>query len=300
MVSRLFVVVAVLCVGVARAVAQDDIVRARELYAAASYEEALDLLDNVQARTPGFAPPDIQQYRAFCLLALQRNDEAKQAIEMVYTADPMFRLDETATSPRVQATFREIRRNVLPSLAQRGYTSAKAAFDKKDPKATAAFDRVLALLDDPDMAGQALPDFRTVVTAFRDLSAVMAAPPTAPPAPATTPGNAPATSAAAKAAPAPPPAVVVPAVSITRPMPQWVPLNSADAREVFEGQVEVSIDAQGNVTAATISTPIYPMYDQQLVAYARRWKFAPATRNGTPIASIQVVPIRLQAQQPRQ
>jgi TonB family protein len=94
--------------------------------------------------------------------------------------------------------------------------------------------------------------------------------------------------------------VVVPAVSITRAMPPWVPLSAADARAVFEGQVEVAIDAKGNVTAAAIAAPIYPMYDQQLLAYAKRWKFTPATRNGVPIASIQVVPIRLQTQQGRQ
>ena len=357
MMSRGLVVVALLCLAAAPVKAQDDFLRAKELYASASYEEALSLLDGLQQRTVGFVAPDVQQYRAFCLLALQRNDEAKQAIEQLFTADPMFRLDETATSPRVQTTFREIRRNVLPSLAQRSYTTAKAAFDKKDPKAAAAFDRVLALLDDPDMEGQALPDFRTVVAAFRDLSATIAAPPpparaatpaapSAPPAatpaaasvapaatptaastppaaatpPATTPpaaatappattsaaggatasGTATAAPAAARTAPAPASSVVVPAVSISRPMPPWVPRTSADAREIFEGEVEVAIDAQGNVTSASLSTPIYPVYDQQLLAYAKRWKFSPAMRNGQPIASIQLVPIRLQAGQPRE
>lgn len=345
------------------AAAQDEMSRAKELYASASYEEALSLLDGLGTGDPEKLPLEAQQFRAFCLLALQRTDEAKRAIEGIYSTDPMFRLDETQASPRVQATFRDIRRAVLPAVVQRRYADAKAAYDRKDPTAAEQFDRVLALLDDPDMEGQAMPDFRTIVGAFRDLSrATAAAAPTPPPAPVpapsampaappvttggasasgarvppaagrsaspTTTSRPPATGNSAPAAtnagtatptastgstgavvppaasgrtaapdPATPSSVLIPAVAVTRPMPPWVPARPADAREIFSGEIELAIDDKGNVTAAKVVAPIYPNYDQQLLAFARRWKFTPATRDGSPIASIQVVPIRLQATQ---
>lgn len=294
MITRTLTLIALFVTFTSPLAAQDVTARAKELYASASYEEALAVLD--EARPVEKVSLEAQQYRAFCLLALQRADAAKETIEAIYAAEPMFHLDEAQASPRVQTIFRDLRRSALPGITQRAYAAAKAAFDKKDPKAAAQFERVLTLLDDPDMEGQIVPDFRTVVAAFRDLSrATAAAAVLAPPSPPS-PSAAPTRPAASRPAPAAPPAVVIPAVAITRPMPQWSPMNSTDARETFSGQIELSIDAQGNVTSASIVTSIYPSYDQQLIAYARRWKFAPATRNGTPIASIRVVPIRLQQQ----
>ena len=54
--------------------ADDSLATARELYAAASYEDALAMLDRL--RTPADVPDlgrTIAQYRAFCLFALGRS-----------------------------------------------------------------------------------------------------------------------------------------------------------------------------------------------------------------------------------
>ncbi len=67
--------------------------------------------------------------------------------------------------------FRDVRRQSLPKIVLERYALAKAAFERKDPRAGQQFDGVLALLDDPDIqAAPALTDLRTIVAAFRDLT----------------------------------------------------------------------------------------------------------------------------------
>ena len=72
-----------------RAVAADTLATARELYSAAAYDDALDLLNRLQASD--HSPDDdrtIDQYRALCLFALGQTAEADKAIESVVAAAP--------------------------------------------------------------------------------------------------------------------------------------------------------------------------------------------------------------------
>ncbi len=271
--------------------AQDGLARAKELYLAASYEEALTALESVKPPAGSAVALETLQYRAFCLLALQRQDEAKALIEEMYRADPFLRPSAAQMSPRVHGVFQEVRRAVLPAITQRQYVEAKELFEKKDPKAAAAFDRVITLLDDTDVKGSVSPDFRLVVTGFRDLSRALATPP-----PPVAPPRAATDTASPRQAPSPPPQpdVIVPPTAIARQMPRWAPLSAADALKVYNGQLEVSLDEKGNVTGASLLAPIYPQYDDALIAFAKRWRFRPATRNGRPIPYALTIPIQLQ------
>jgi protein TonB len=181
------------------AAGQDGLARAKELYATAAYDEALALLDTMPKTEAEGESLEIAEYRVFCLLALDRQDDARKAIQSIVSSHPLYHLPEGKTSPRIQAVFEQIRRQMFPEIVLRTYAEAKAAFDRHDPDAAARFDDVIALLDDPD--AQTVPaaaDLRTVVLGFRDLSrAAAAAPPpptaapaTAPPA-ASLPGNPP-------------------------------------------------------------------------------------------------------------
>src|ERR1700682_4721523 len=75
---------AVIIVWPAAVIAEDSLSSARDLYAAAAYEDALAALDRLRA---GGVRVDenraVDQYRAFCLLALGKSTEAAQAIEAV-------------------------------------------------------------------------------------------------------------------------------------------------------------------------------------------------------------------------
>jgi TonB family protein len=296
--------------------AQEGLAAAKDLYLAASYDEALAALDRLPA-AEGDSSTEALQIRAFALMALQRNDDARRAIEQLYALDPMFRVDETQASPRMQEAFRDVRRAVLPATVQREYARARELFERKAPQAHSTFARVLALLDDPDMEGHVMPDFRTVVTGFRDLSRLSLSDtptPTPTPTPTLTPSPTPASpeavrgdvaAAAAPAAPAVsspapslsggPDTVIVPPVAVDRALPRWEPPAGASRLLVFEGELEVAIDERGEVTAASLLEPIHPAYDQQLLRAARRWRFTPATMNGAPVAFVVTMPIRLEA-----
>ena len=135
------------------AAAQDSLGPIKTLYASAAYEDALTAIDRL--RTAGAAASDsrgLDQYRAFCLLALGRDAEANKALEDLITADPFFSPDQAESSPRVLTLFHNVRRRLLPGLVQQKYAMAKATYDRKEFAAAAdQFTRVIGLLGDPDV-----------------------------------------------------------------------------------------------------------------------------------------------------
>lgn len=186
--------------GAAPAGARQDFAAAKDLYTAAKYEDALAVLDRLKEAKP--ASPDaalgVEQYRAMCLLALNRKAEAEQAIEAIADLDPFYQPAEDDAAPWVRAAFRETRRKVLPAALQRLYGHAKDAYSRKDMgEAVEAFGRVLKILDDPDLAldKAALGDMRMVAQGFIDLALAASAkatpvqPPPSSPAPPSTPAT---------------------------------------------------------------------------------------------------------------
>src|SRR5580693_9133135 len=169
------------------AAGQDPLSTARDLYSGAAYEDALVLLNHLRANGPRSDEiPTIDEYRAFCLLALGRTADAEQAIEAVVAAAPSYQPSGSEVSPRVRSAFSDVRRRVLPALVQERYASAKAAFDRKDfVQAEAGFRQVLDVLGAPDVAVTAsrppLSDLKTLAVGFHALSAAAAAPPLPPP-----------------------------------------------------------------------------------------------------------------------
>jgi TonB family protein len=263
-------------------IASDELDRAKELYRSAAYDEALDLLDDIPTANSSEGI-EVNEYRVFCLVALDRKDDARKAMATLVTASPSYAMSETEAAPRVRTMFAEVRRSLLPSVIQRLYADAKASFDRKDPKALGQFERVLTLLKDRDVAGNsALADLTTVATGFRDLSkALIAASPATPPPPANR-VEAPAPSAAI----AP---VLVPPVVIS----QAVPIAQLREEREWNGEIEVTIDDRGRVISARMTKPIHPVYDQQLLRAAQSWTYKPALRDGFPIPFVKVITINL-------
>ncbi len=225
----------------------------------------------------------VEQYRSLCLLALGRGTEAEGAIAAVVTADPLYQPSETDASPRVRAAFTEVRQRLLPELVSSRYIEAKASFDRKDfALAEQQFRHVMSLLEDPQMAGRLL-DLKTLVGGFLDLSSRSAAPPPeTKPEPAVAAAPAPAT-----VAPAPGRIYVAEDDGVTAAVPvkqevPRVPTNvTALARE--RGLLELVIDETGRVLSVMVRMSVHPMYDSQLVAAAREWKYLPASFGGQPV-----------------
>src|SRR5690349_3267204 len=87
-------------VGAGPAFGQDALEEAKAQYAAAAYEDALTTLTRA-----GGAPPakrvEVEQYRAFCLIALGRTEDAERAIAALVAADPKYVPSANVASPKV-------------------------------------------------------------------------------------------------------------------------------------------------------------------------------------------------------
>src|SRR5262245_47160997 len=279
--------------------AQDGLGRAKEFYASADYEQALQVLSSLQGK--GGDPTEIASYQVFCLVALGRNDEARKAIETIVRIDPLYHPSEAQASPRVRSFFETVRRPLLPDIVRQTYAGAKDAFDRKQmPVAAKGFDRVITLLDDlKDGDDQGVADLRILATGFRDL-AKSAPPPPPPPAPTpaapTAPAGAPAATTTAPAATTVPKSSAAPVptfgpadkdvrapVPISQVMPAWRPQNPVEARLDYEGAIELLIGEDGSVISAVIVKSVQPRYDPILLQAAKTWKYQPAMKNGKPV-----------------
>ncbi len=285
-----------LLAALAPAAGAQTIAEARDLYASAAYEQALTVLEKVRQGT--VATPEellaVEQYRAYCLLALNKKTDAAQAIETVYTIDPFFQPAEDEVAPWVRAAFKDVRRRALPAALQRLYAQGKDAYDRKAyPEAVKRFKQVLTLLDDADMPADkgTLVDYRPLAQGFLDLATAAAAKPSAATQPAAQPG-APATAATkpggGDAAAAAAPRIygagdtdVIPPVAIRQDIPRWptsyLPAGTPD------GIVEVVVNETGGVDSATMRQPLNSFYDAQLLQAARSWRYQPAMKGGQPV-----------------
>ena len=257
---------------------------ARELYAAARYDEALAVLNGLSPsdNTPADERKTIEQYRSLCLLALGRATEAEAAIAAVVRLDPFYQPSEAEASPRVRTTFSEVRHTLLPDIASSLYSDAKVLYDRKEFAAAAArFRALVALLDDPQMDNRR-PDMRTLAAGFVELAAAAAAPPP-PPEPKSEP-----VPERPPAPAAPEPRIysadddgVVPPVTIRQDVPAVPAAISGMTKNL--GIVDLVIDEHGRVISINLRARVHPIYDTALMNAAREWKYQPATVNGTPV-----------------
>jgi tetratricopeptide (TPR) repeat protein len=296
-----FLVTLFVALDAARAADQDSLNAARDLYASAAYEEALAVLNRLpDANRTQEDVRAIEQYRAFCLLALGRTAEAERAMEAVIAGEPNFHPAESDVSPRVRAAFSDVRRRMLPGIIQQKYQEAKATYDRKNfLAASQAFKQVLDMMNDPDAVAASkqppLSDLKTLAMGFRDL-AVNAAEP--PPLPAERVKVEP----PAAAPPLPPPAIpniysaadtnVLPPVVILQDLPAYP--GQVVVGKI--GMIEVVIDEHGQVESAIMRKPVSPSYDALALATAKTWKYRPAVLNGIPVKYRKAVQVTVRPQ----
>jgi hypothetical protein len=274
------------------------------LYLAAAFEDALTALADLPPETDS---DQADKFRALCLLALNRTDDARRALARLATRRPMLELDE-AESPKLVSMFREARAQVLPAAVKALYGAAKSSFERGDlTMAVAQFGDVIRLISENELTGDAaLADIELVAEGFsklanhqlsaQNLTTDLATPGAPAPAVATVtsaPASAGGTSPAAPRAVAAVPATViysaddgnvVPPVAIDQTLPRWTPPTVGDYRsQTFSGALELIIDETGGVVSVSLVQPLNVMYDQLLVHAARRWRYRPALRNGQPV-----------------
>jgi TonB family protein len=283
--APLALVLTLLAQGPSATTSADDLAAVKDLYASASFEEALTRLANVQSR---LSPEQTEQYRALCLLGLGRSDEAEQSLQRLVEANPLYEIPESEVSPRLVTMYHDVRKRLLPATTRDLYAKAKTAFDAKQyASASSQFREMLALIGDADNSADAdLSDLKMLGEGFLKLSEgeVIAAAQAAQAAAAAR-----AAAAAAPVAP-PPPSIygadsvdVVPPVDVDRRLPPWNPPTVVARTMEYRGLLEVVVDERGMVESAVLRKPVTPTYDSVLLDAAKRWKFQPATLNGAPV-----------------
>jgi TonB family protein len=293
--------VAIYGYGTATPLQQDPLAAARELYTNAAYQDALGALDRL-AENPAANAREraiIHHYRALCLLALNRPQDATGAIEAMVGEDPLYSPPQDELSPRTRETFLQVQRRLLPSIAQERYTRAKSTYEGGRPKeAVAEFDRVLEILDAVAATGDTpslMADLRVLATGFRQLAAAAAE--AAPlPEPTSGSGAASATSGPTGESETPAAAVarqitVTPPVTLRQDVPPWP--RTLPFPDPAVAVIEVVIGAEGRVLEARLQRSVDPRYDQLLLTAARNWTYRPAMRDGRATPFVKAVRVEL-------
>ena len=298
-ITRTASAVAVVLVLYSNVSAQDALARAKDLYASAAYDEALALLNQFDNGSSNNIV-EVDQYRAFCLLALGRSDDARKVIQQIVETSPSFRPSEAQASPRLQQTFQDVRRRVLPSIVRQSYADGKAAFERKDfDLAMRRFDSVITLLNDPDIGGpDELKDLQTLSSGFQDLirtSKAQAAAPSAQPSVLVAASPVREAPAAEEIFGLEDPGVVA-ATPISQAMPPWNP--STNEKRSYQGRLTLVIDEKGDVTSVSLAGVLPSPYGAMLRRAASQWKFRPATRNGAAVKFRKIVSVVLNPASP--
>jgi hypothetical protein len=316
----------------AGAAQQDSLAAARDLYTTADYQESLAMLTRLRAAAKDSADAlAIDQYRAFALFALGRTAEAELVVEGIATADPAWTLSPNEAPPRLIALFAQARERVLPGIVRTRLNAARALYaEKRYAEAAEGFTTIVMLLGDRDVVrvvGADAPSIIALATGFRDLSlaadeqaraaasrqAAATPSPTVPipstgtapadpagqsapepaPAVAEAPSPAPADAAAAPAdAAAPASTDIVPPVAIAQviPRPNEVAVPLGGAQIIL---LDLVIDEAGRVEKAEVRQSVNKIYEGQLMAATRGWRYRPATQGGRPVKYARTLEVTL-------
>jgi hypothetical protein len=142
----------------------DTLMKAKTLYADASYDEALVVLKGSEAA-------EAHQYRALCLIALGRTQEAERALEALVNSAPTYAIADADLPPRIVAMYAQTRRRIMPAVVKRLFTEARADFQAKNMAgARDKFEKILTLTQDPAMANSAeAVDLQLLVASYIDI-----------------------------------------------------------------------------------------------------------------------------------
>jgi len=273
---------------------QTQMASVRELYASASYEDALTALASVNGGDPATVI-EAEQYRALCLLAIGRQGEARASVRRIVEQDPLYSPVEAELTPRIAALFAEARRELLPAAARREFADAKASYERREhAQAVERLERVVRITSDPIVDAVAgMEDLHLVADGLLTLARAKVASDAAAARAASPPAPAPATPPAPIVYGGDDPSVSVP-VALTQEMPPWRRPTNLRNGVVLTGLVRVIIDESGQVENATMLRAIHPSYDAALLRAARAWTFKPALKDGQPVQYAKVIEVQLQ------
>jgi TonB family protein len=270
-----------------------DIVR---LYGSAAYAETLASLDRLDYHTFGEL---IDEYRALCFLALDRELDAESAIESLIVRHPQPLDDIAARSPKFAALYLSVRKRVIPSIATAVYNRGKASLERQDyEEAAAAFAETSMLASDE--GSDSLIDLRMLANEFRSLTEQQMHKARAPELPEAVL----ATALPVPSLPPPPPPREFPPIDrvygpgdddvkaptvIDQTLPTWMPPTALVKGSAFRGVLKVVVDQDGTVASAEITRRSFLWYDEQLLKAARQWRYRPAMKGNHAVQYLRVI-----------
>jgi len=223
--------------------------------------------------------------------------------------------------------FSDVRQRLLPSLIRERVRRARSALDQKSfGAAEAPLLEASLMIVEADKLGvkdEGLADLGVLVDGFLQLirtaadqrvsaqlaaatapAASTAAPSPSPPPPAPPPVSSRGTAAARPPGAAPVTPVIEPHIysiedkDVVPPMPvdQTMPAMPADVRLLIKGTrstgiIDLVIDEAGRVVDATLRQSLSAAFDPVMLRSVRRWKYTPATKDGTPVRFLKTVAV---------
>lgn len=241
--------------------------RARDLYYSAAFVEALGALEELR-REPSADVDTVDEYRAACLVALGRDEEARETVARLVRARPGRQPGVLSTSPATRELYESVRTDVLAEIVRHRYVEGTAALQGGRPAdAARAFAAALRAIDElPADAARELSDFETLSLHFLDAAeAFDRQEPRSDPDHVYSGGD---------------PGVVGP-----QPIRQQVPQPPDAPRIDFSGtvQLELLLSPAGAVERAYVHQGIHSAYDTLILEAARTWRYTPATVDGRPV-----------------
>ena len=271
--------------------------QAIELYWNGEYEQTLTALSDAKLTDlPTSDASEARKYRAFSLIALGRNEEARQEFRALLATDPGHQLDPNLVSPKVLEQFRNARSETASSLFKQG----KASYASGDyAAALQALDGALTL----DPASEMAKEYRELVVARLDIESIRAEQ-----AAASAAAEQPTTVTRASETlgregfggavleDSPPPAIHIsgevqePAL-IERVSPEY-PIAEQRARRQGTVVLMVTIDRLGDVEHARVVRSVSRALDGAALRAVKQWRYRPARLNGKTVAVYKVVTLR--------
>jgi len=248
--------------------------QAIDLYWNGEYERTLQLLGSELADDEVV---EGHTYRAFSLVALGRNDEARAQFITLLESDPSHALDSTLVSPKIVEQFELARQELAASLLEQGKT---AYFDGRYDEAFDLLEKLLEVDPSSMLGKEYLQLARERIDLEQRTAALEPEDPEVPEVPKVDPdrvynlgGN------------------VTEPVPVRQTPPRYPPWDASNGTE-GEVIVRLTIGSDGNVESAAVVRSLNHRMDAEAIRAVRTWRYQPARLNGQPVTVVKVVSIR--------
>jgi len=248
--------------------------QAIDLYWNGEYERTLQLLGSELAADQVV---EGRRYRAFSLVALGRNDEARAEFHTLLESDPSHALDSALVSPKIVEQFELARQELAASLLEQGKT---AYFDGRYDEAFGLLEKLLEVDPSSLLGKEYLQLARERIDLEQRTAALEPEVPKEPEVPEVEPnrvynigGN------------------VTEPVPVRQTPPRYPPW---DVKNQTEGDVilRLTIGRDGTVESADVVRSLNQRMDAEAIRAARTWRYEPARLNGQPVGVFKIISIR--------